>query len=137
MSLIRIHADPSPRQLAVFGVAWLAFFMAAGIGAVGRGAPEMATGLGLAAVLIPAMGLISTRLIRGVYLGMAYATWPIGLVMSFLLLAAVYYLVLSPTGLLMRAFGYDPLRRSKRTGAESYWVPRESGQAPDRYFRQY
>lgn len=44
-------------------------------------------------------------------------------------MAAVYYLVLTPTGLLMRAVGRNPLRRSGDAGTD--WVWRERGDRGD------
>ena len=74
---------------------------------------------------MPAVGLVSPGLLRIVYLGMIYATLPIGIVVSYVILAATYYLVLTPIGLVMRLCGYDPMHRRFDRKAESYWVPRE------------
>lgn len=49
--------------------------------------------------------------------------------------AAIYYLVLTPTALLVRTFGTDPLRR-KAPPDESYWVDHEPP-AKERYERQF
>lgn len=68
---------------------------------------------------------------------MAYLAFPVGLVVSFLILAAVYYLVLTPTGLVMRPVGYDPMHRRFDAQAGSYWSPRQSPRDPGRYFRQF
>lgn len=47
-----------------------------------------------------------------------------------LVLGLLFYLTVTPVGLLMRAFGKDPLRQKAR-GAASYWVLREPpGPAP-------
>ena len=50
-------------------------------------------------------------------------------VTSPVMLALVFYLAIVPTGLLMRAFGRDPLRRARDPGATSYWRPREPVQS--------
>jgi hypothetical protein len=52
-------------------------------------------------------------------------------------MGVVYYLVITPTGLLMRLFGRDPLSRKFRRGAGSYWIRRQDDDSLDRYFRQY
>jgi hypothetical protein len=62
---------------------------------------------------------------------------PIGWVMSHVILGIIYYLVLTPIGLLLRALGRDPLRRRFETGARSYWIDRGEEPAVERYFRQY
>jgi Ca2+/Na+ antiporter len=50
--------------------------------------------------------------------GVAKITTPI-------LLGVVYFLVITPIGLVMRVFGHHPLRHRERAG--SYWVPLQSG----------
>ena len=41
-----------------------------------------------------------------------------------LVLAIVFFLVIAPTGLLMRAVGKDPLRLKFDKSAKSYWIDR-------------
>jgi len=137
MSLIRINRNPSRRELAVFGLAWLVFFGAfAGI-ALLRGGHASGAALAALAVLVPLAGRIWPALMRLVWLGMAYLSFPIGFVVSFVILVFVYYLVLTPTGLLMRLVGYDPMSRRFDPQAESYWSPREAAGDSSRYFRQF
>ena len=137
MSIIRINRDPTRPELFVFGLIWLLFFGVVAAVVWGRGGARLvALGMGAAAVIVPLLGMLSPRFLRIVYLGMAYAAFPIGFVVSHLLLAVVYYLVLTPTGLLMRAFGYDPMSRRFDPGAPSYWVSRKGPPSADRYFRQ-
>jgi len=137
LSIIRIHRDPTRRELSVFGLVWLLFFGAvAGLLWSRGGAGLVALGMGAAAAIVPLVGLLCPRFLRIVYLGMAYAAFPIGFVVSYLLLAVVYYLVLTPTGLLMRALGHDPMGGRFDRDAASYWVPREGPPSADRYFRQ-
>ena len=138
MSLIRIDHDPSRRQLAVFGIAWLVFFAALGGIVFARGgSPLTAAAIWALAVVVPAVGWCLPGVMRIVYLAMAYAAFPIGIVISHLLLMAVYYLVLTPTGLLMRLFGYDPMQRDFDSQAETYWHPRPEHTKIERYFRQF
>jgi hypothetical protein len=73
-----------------------------------------------------------------VFLGMSYAAWPIGFVVSHVILALVYYLVFTPVGLAMRIFRYDPMNRRFDDAAQSYWVVRDpAATPPKRYFRQF
>jgi len=137
MSLIRIPRDLSRKQLALFGAAWLVFFGV--VGAVlwrtmGLGA---AAGCWVAAAVVPAAGCVVPGLLRTVYLGMAYATFPLGLLLSTLLLAIVYYLVLTPIGLVLRLRRHDPMARRWNEKAATYWCPREEPGDPARDFRQF
>lgn len=137
MSLIRINRHPSRRELAVFGLCWLVFFAIFALVALARRHQGSAALLAALAVLVPLAGGIWPSGMRVVYLAMAYLAFPIGLVVSFLILAAVYYLVLTPTGLVMRLVGYDPMSRRFDAEAKSYWCPRQSPRDPGRYFRQF
>ena len=57
---------------------------------------------------------------------------------TLLVLALVYYLVVTPIGLIMRLFGYDPMTRRRDCEFESFWVPRGKGdRGPESYFRQF
>lgn len=137
MSLIRVNLQPSPSQLAVFGGIWLVFF--SGLAAIvyqRGGAPVVVQTIAAAAIIVPAVGWIVPAFMRIVYIGMSLVTLPIGLVVSHLLLAAIYYLLLTPVGLLMRLCGYDPMHRRFQRDAPSYWIRREGESSVDRYFRQ-
>jgi hypothetical protein len=50
-------------------------------------------------------------------------------------MAGVYFLVLTPTGLLMRLFGRNPLKPAREAG--SYWVTRPEGQRRSSLDRQF
>ena len=138
MSIIRIDFYPSRRQLAVFGVVWLAFFAGVGGVVLGRGGSWTAVAIlwGLGAV-VPAVGWLSPPFLRIVYVAMACAAFPVGFVVGQVALAGVYYLVLTPTGLVLRALGYDPMNRRFDAEAETYWTRRTSEQSVERYFRQF
>ena len=53
-------------------------------------------------------------------------------------LAAVFFLVVTPTGLVMRLLGKDPLRLRPRAKERSYWVARTpTAAAPGEFRRQF
>ncbi|MHC4176359.1 MAG: DUF5989 family protein, partial [Planctomycetota bacterium] len=126
MSLIRIDYNPSRRKLALIGTAWMVLLGILGaIVLTKTGRLPAAAAVWAAALLVAGIGWLAPRLMRLVYLGTVYATLPIALVVSILVLLLVYYLVLTPTGLLMRLFGYDPMHRRFDPHATTYWVPRQ------------
>ena len=53
------------------------------------------------------------------------------------LLAAIYYLVITPIGVIMRVCGYDPMQRRYDRNAKTYWKRRENQDDTKRYFKQY
>lgn len=134
--MIRINRQPSGTQLAVFAAAWTAM---AGLLAwkLGRhGHDSLAWVAAGAAAAVPVAGGINRGWLRAVYLGAAYATYPLGFVLSYLILAVAFAGVITPVGLLLRLFGRDPLRRRFERSRVSYWQPRPAPPPPESYFRQ-
>ena len=59
-------------------------------------------------------------------------------VVSPVVLGFMFYVVVTPMGLLMRAFGKDPMRLHDETSAESYWIKRDPpGPQPDSMPHQF
>jgi fatty acid desaturase len=139
MSIVRINRNPTRKQLNQFGFIWLGFM--AFFGAVAWfkfDAPAAARALWVSAAVVPMIGWLAPRFMRWVFVGMSYAAWPIGFVVSHVVLALVYYLVFTPIGLLMRVFGYDPMERRADPDAAGYWVERaREARDPRSYFRQF
>jgi hypothetical protein len=61
----------------------------------------------------------------------------IGFVVGNMLVAAVFYIVVTGLGLVMRVFGRRALRKSADRGASTYWLDAAPKPAPARYFRQF
>ena len=138
MKLIQIDHNPSRKQLNVFGVLWLVFFTVIGGLVLNKsGSAQVATFIWVIAAVVPLVGWVVPALMRYAYLGMAYATYPIGFVISHLILAIVYYLAITPIGLIMRLFGYDPMSRHFDKNANTYWCERKQDDKLDTYFRQF
>lgn len=137
MALIRINRNLSRRQLAFFGVAWLVFFAMMGFFMHRGGGATAAVVLWAVAAAVPAIGWAWPSFMRAVYLGMIYITFPIGFVLSYLMLIAIYYFVVTPVGLAMRVVGYDPMSRRFDPAARSYWAARQPPATTDRYFHQF
>ena len=139
MAIIEINRNPTRKELNQFGFIWLGFL--ALFGAIAHfklDAPTLALALGMAAVVVPVIGWMYPAFMRAVFLGMSYAAWPIGFVVSHVILAVVYYLVFTPIGLAMRIFRYDPMKRRFDDGVSSYWVKRDPvASEAKRYFRQF
>lgn len=136
--MLKINWNPSPRELKSFSLIWFPAFCAvlggilwAKLGRVPATAVWVGGGtLGLASVLVPA-------LIRYVYLSLIAITYPIGFVISHLLMGIIFYLVLTPIGLVMRLGGHDPMGRRSRSSTGSHWVERSTNRKRSAYFRQF
>jgi hypothetical protein len=138
MALLDKGRAPSASELRYFG------FILAAFGAV------------LAAIVFYASGSVTAAhviWIVGAVLGLVYYAvpplkhplyevwmrllYPIGWLISHVLVGAVYYLVLTPIGLVMRLFGRDVLARRRAERASSYWRPLGEPDSPQRYFQQF
>jgi hypothetical protein len=136
--MIRIERNPSRGQLAVFAIAWLVFFgFLGGTSWWKTGLLAQAGVLWAVAVVIPAAGLVWPGVLRMAFLGMSYATFPIGWGASHLLLALLYYAVLTPIGLFRRFAADDPMGRRFDRSVETYWTPRDTEEGTKRYFKQF
>ena len=136
MALLRINLHPTRTQLRVFAAGCLAAAGLIGWAQRRHGLPEIAWvswGVGLG---VGATGLIWPVGLRWLYLGLTRVTYPLGLAVSSLVLAAVYYAVLTPLGLVLRLGGHDPLRRRFDRAATTYWQNRAGPRDPETYFRQ-
>jgi hypothetical protein len=128
MSLIEIDLNPGRRQLRVFGFS--VFVLVWGLAMV------WAVVAVAAGAVILLTSLISPRAARLIYVTLSAVGLPIGFVVSFLLLAAFYFLLLTPLALVFRLIGRDSLHRTLDPAADSYWVPRKPATGLDRYFHQ-
>jgi hypothetical protein len=139
MSVVQINKNPTHRELNQFGFIWLGFLALFGVIAYFKfSSPLAARWLWVAAAVVPIVGWLVPAVMRLVFLGMSYLAWPIGFVVSHVVLAVVYYLVLTPIGLLTRLFGYDSMKKDFDPEVESYWVDRSPEAVdPKRYFRQF
>ena len=53
------------------------------------------------------------------------------------LFSVLYYLIITPIGLLMRLFGREPVRKGFNREARTYWSEAEKIEDPRRYYRQF
>ena len=61
----------------------------------------------------------------------------IGMIVTNVIIAGMYYLVFAPIGFLLRASGRDPMERKFLPADASYWKDAEKITDKERYFRQY
>lgn len=136
MSLIEINKNPSRRDLEWFGVVVAAFCGAAGALLFWKlGAPATARGFWIAGAAILVAYYAVPALRKPMYVGWMVLCWPLGWLMSHLILGIAYFLVITPVGLIMRTLGNDPMRRKFDPAATTYWSPHE--EAAGNWFRQF
>jgi hypothetical protein len=74
-----------------------------------------------AALAFLAFGLSYPQILYPVYRGWMTIARVLGFVMTHLILTLVYYLVFTPTGLLMRVFNKTPLEFKLEPDSQTYW----------------
>lgn len=138
MAVIEINKDPSRRELLIFGLLLLAFAALVGGMAYWKfRARNLGVDIWLAGGAISALYFLIPPIRRPLYVGWMYAAFPVGFVVSHVILAVIYYLVISPIGVVMRLLGRDPMERTFDSKAKSYWVAHDPHKDPARYFRQF
>jgi Saxitoxin biosynthesis operon protein SxtJ len=139
MALIRIKTQPSPREVRQFAAIWFPLFCLV-VGWLiwrGTGSTILAGVVWSLAAVVCVAGYFAPRWMRYVFVGWMWAAYPIGWLISHLLLATIYYIVLTPIGLIRRATGRDPLERQFDRDCKTYWQPHTRADDIGQYFRQY
>jgi Saxitoxin biosynthesis operon protein SxtJ len=130
--------EPTALELRYFGLLLAAFFGLIGVLAWRKGASVgTAVAIGSLGAVLALVYYAVPRVRRSLFLGWRAAFRPVERTVSFVTLAAAYYLVFTPVGLIMRALGRDPLERRFEPEARSYFVRRRAAADPARYFRQF
>jgi hypothetical protein len=138
MALIEIDPNPSSGELRKFAA--LFPITCAVIGAVLYfRAHWHVAGIGVWTIgpVVALIGLARPAVVKPLYLGMRYATAPIALAVTYVMLAVLYYFVVFPVGLIMRAVRRDAMHRKFDPLASSYWIAHDSSVKAKRYFTQY
>jgi hypothetical protein len=73
------------------------------------------------------------RAVLPVYIGLTILSYPIGFVLSYVILGTVFFLVITPTGLVMRLLGKDPLDRAAQPEAAPYRTDSPPARSPSSF----
>jgi hypothetical protein len=84
----------------------------------------MASGVGALGAALIALGIIQPPVLAPVYRGWMGLAFVISKVTTPVLLGAVYFLAITPIGILRRLTGHNPMRAGAR--GNSFWVTREN-----------
>lgn len=145
--MVEINWQPDERTLRQFGwialggfalVAllawneWLVF--SAGLGSARE--PVAGTLLGLG-VLSAFFSLVAPKANKPIFLGLTLLSYPIGFVLSYVIMGFLFYGLITPVGLVFRLIGKDPLNRRFEPQATTYWTEPRPRRGKDSYFRQF
>jgi len=138
MTFSDLPRNPSAKTLRQFAAAWLVLFLAFGAHQY-FGKDHQRTGIVLSAlaVVIGCAGLLKPAAVRWIFVGWMVLAFPIGWLVSQILLIMLFYLVLTPVAMLFRWRGRDLLARKPSVGRSSFWLPKQTPEDVRSYLRQY
>jgi hypothetical protein len=133
-----ISFTPPARTLRQFAALCAVFLGASACWqAFGAGRVGLALALALLAAAVGPLGVVWPRAIRWVYVAAMLAAFPVGWVVSRLLLAAVFYGVFTPVALFFKLVRRDALARRYRPHEPTYWSPKPAPAGPGSYLRPF
>ena len=148
--LVELNLNPDAKQLRQFGFIALGAFAVIGAVVLWRGGlfglsfgeatqsvAYVLWGLGIMSALFSLLWPLANR---ALFVALVVLTFPIGLVVSHVVLALLFFGILTPVALLFRLIGRDALERKLDRERESYWT--DLPEAPENidakdYFRQF
>jgi len=145
--MVDLNLRPDARTLRQFGwialagfgglalLAWNGWLVFAHLGEGSRGTVALAL-----AALAGASALFSLAWPKAnlpLYLGLTIVAFPIGFVLSYVIMATLFYVVIAPIGFALRLIGHDPMDRRFLPGAKSYWVDARPERRRESYFKQF
>jgi hypothetical protein len=144
MAAIEFNWQPSDRQLRQFGgVALLALpliaFLLSGRPDIASWQPWQTLVIGGAAAvgaLLAIAGWFWPQAIKPVFIGACLLAFPIGMVISEIILLVIYLVIFTPVAILFRLLDRDALERQIHRDQSSYWQPKKAAAGIRSYFRQ-
>ena len=148
---MKLNLDPDRRVLRQFAWASLCLFPAvAGFLAWRHDLPGAwvvtLVGIGVLVAVVELVlvdrlgtsGVLLEKLIpRALYQILSVVAFPIGFVISHVLMAAIFFLVMTPIGVCFRLVNRDALGRKLEPSRTSYWRDRGPARDPSSYFKLY
>ena len=145
--LVQLNLNPDAKQLRQFGFIALGAFAVIGAVVIWRGG---LFGLEFREAAVPVsyvlwgLGSISAFLSlvypkgnRALFVALVVITYPIGFTVSHVVLALLFFGILTPVALVFRIIGRDPLSRKFEPDRESYWTDSPEITDTKAYFRQF
>jgi len=138
MTISDFNTNPSAKILREFGI--IALF---GFGLVGAllglkwevwTASYVLWTLGAVSFVL---ALVQPRLLLPLYVVLMVVAFPIGFVISNVILLALYFGLFTPFSIIFHLIGRDTMKRKFEPEAESYWIDRTDNKPVSQRFRQY
>ena len=145
--MIELNLKPDAKTLRQFG--WIAFFgfgfvatiawyevfiFAFGLGAARETVAGVFAGLAIASLVF---SVVYPKANLPIYVGLTVLTFPIGFVLSYVIMGFLFYGLITPLGLFFKLTGRDSMHRSLDPAADTYWTDPRPRRGKDSYFRQF
>jgi hypothetical protein len=146
--MIELDLDPDEKTLRQFGfialgglgtlaaLAWfeLAIFSGGWLGEARATVAYVLLALGAIGAIL---SLVHPRANKPLFIGLSIAAYPIGFVLSYVIMGTLFFLVITPIGLILRVLGRGPLARGPESGATTYWSECRPARPAESYFKQF
>jgi hypothetical protein len=146
--MIDLDLDPDAKTLRQFGfialggfaavsaLVWFELLIFAG-GWLGGARETVAyTLLGIGG-LTAFLSLVYPKANKPIFIGLSVVAYPIGFVLSYVIMGTLFFLIITPTGVAMRTIGKDPLENRFASDAQTYWTPCRPARPAESYFKQF
>ncbi len=135
MQQVSLHEDLTRRQEGhgssdrSFGLVFAAFFLLVGLAPLRHHHPVRWWALAVA-LAFAIVGLIAPAWLRPMNLMWSKLGWLLSRIVNPLATGILFFLVVTPIGLLARLAKKDPLRLARAAGDTSYWIERNPAGPP-------
>jgi hypothetical protein len=145
--MVELNLRPDARTLRQFGwialvgfgllalMAWRGWLIFAALPEAAR--DEFAAVFAGLAVVSALFSLVYPKANWPIYVGLTVVAFPIGFVLSYVIMGTLFYLIIAPIGFVMRLFGHDPMHRHFQRDAKSYWLDSRPPRPTASYFKQF
>ncbi|MAG57511.1 MAG: hypothetical protein CMJ83_14560 [Planctomycetes bacterium] len=147
MALMKLNLNPGKKVLFQFGLVGLVMFGLIGWLCLrwnglfgldfGAAAPVVSWVLWGFAALSGIFSFVKPELNQPIYAGLTLITYPIGLVVSSILMVVLFFGVVTPVALIFKLLGKDPMNRRLDPDASTYWTTRDEPRSTESYFKQF
>jgi hypothetical protein len=138
MKLSNLNINPDEKMLREFGLFSLFGFGIMGlVSALKWELWQLSFGLWGLAVFSFLFSFIQPKVLRPLFVLLMVVAFPVGFVISNVILALLFYAVFTPLALLFKVIGRDALNRKIDPNAASYWVVRDEEMPVSQRFKQY
>lgn len=136
MKLFPISWSPTDRQLRQFAGTGMLVLPLLGWFLCGA-SPRIAVAFAVTGILLGIAAWLRPRLLQPVFVGLSLIAFPIGMVISEVVLLFLYFGLFTPLAIVFRIRGRDALQRPFEKDASTYWRARKPAGEPNHYFRQF